>query len=165
MLRLIEADNEDFEMLIASSPSSFYRSIRDAQTAINLKNEIKSMQLLARICDNYLSLYPATYEDDCIRLATGNVPLFSNERNALIQVKGEKEVLLFYKDFALTVVKLMNSSDLEEFDEMLDSIRQSKHSFTFQYCRGSVARLFQEELRRGERRSKQVLDLTRPTVV
>lgn len=165
MLRLIEADNEDFEMLIASSASTFYRSIRDAQTAISLKNEIKSMQLLARICENYLSLYPTTYEDDCIKLATGNVPLFSNERNALIQVKGEKEVLLFYKDFAQTVVRLMNSNDVNEFDEILDTIRQTKHSFTFQYCRGTAARLFQDELRRGDRRSKQVLDLTRPTIV
>jgi hypothetical protein len=112
-----------------------------------------------------LSLYPTTYEEDCIQLATGNVPLFSNERNALIQIKGEKEVLLYYKDFALTVVRLMSVSDLNEFDEMLDTIRQTKHSFTFQYCRGTAARLVQEELRKCERRSKQVLDLTRPTIV
>ena len=174
MLRLMEADQEDFHhfssfsarlLLVSCANSTFYRSIRDAQVAISLKNEYQSMQALAKICDEYLRKYPTTYEEDCYRLKHGNVELFSNERNGLIQVKGEKEVLLFYKDFAQTAIRLLKASDLEEFDELLDNIRVSKHSFIFQYCRGTIARLVQEEIRLGERRSKQPLDLSRPTLV
>lgn len=165
MLRLMEADQEDFELLISCSTSPFYRSIRDAQVAISLKNEFKAMKSMIHLCDEYLKKYPTTLAQDCHRLQHDDVPLFSNERNALIQVKGEKEVLYFYKDFATTAMSLLQSSDLEEFDEALDHVRINKHSFIFQYCRGTIARLVQEEIRRGDRRTKQPLDLSRPTLV
>jgi len=165
MLRIIEADSEDFDILIGCAGSSLYRSIRDAQVAISLKNELKAMQLLLKMCDEYLRKYPHTYEEDCERLAHGNVPLFSNERNALIQVKGEKEVLLYFKDLASTAIIAMKSRDLQEFDHYLNEIRVNKHTLIFQYCRSTVARLFQEEMRRGELRSRRNIDLSKPTVV
>lgn len=165
MLRIIEADSEDFDILIACAGNSLYRSIRDAQVAISVKNEMKAMQLLLKTCDELLRKYPMTYEQDCDRLANGNVPLFSNERNALIQIKGEKEVLLHFKDLASTAIIAIKSRDLQEFDQYLNEIRIHKHSLVFQYCRGTIARLFQEELRRGELRSRRNIDLSKPTVV
>ena len=112
MLRIIEADKFDFETLVASAgSSSSYRSIRDAQVAISVHNEQNAMHLLIQICNNYLKKYPTSYEDDCNRLRYGNLTPFSNERHALIQVKGEKEVLLFFKDFAYTASSLLNITD------------------------------------------------------
>lgn len=165
MLRMIEADKEDFEILISCASNALYRSLRDAQIAITLRNEIRAMQALVRLCEDYLRKYPTTFEEDVQRLTHGNVPLFSNERNALIQVKGEKEVLLFFKDFASTALIGLRSRDINEFDEFLNQVRVTKHTIIFQYCRGTVGRLLHEELRRGELRSHRHMDLSKPTVV
>lgn len=165
MLRMIEADKEDFEILISCASNALYRSLRDAQIAITLRNEIRAMQALVRLCEDYLRKYPTTFEEDVRRLTHGNVPLFSNERNALIQVKGEKEVLLFFKDFASTALIGLRSRDINEFDEFLNQVRVTKHTIIFQYCRGTVGRLLHEELRRGELRAHRHMDLSKPTVV
>lgn len=166
MLRLIESDKEDLEILLSCSGSSMYRSIRDADIAISLKNELRMLQSLVRLIDEHLRQYPTTFEEDVHRLQHGNVPLFSNERNALIQVKGEKEVLLFFRDFANTGAIGLKLRDLSEFDEFLNQVRVSKHTLIFQYCRGTVGRLLHEEIRRGDyRASHRNIDLSKPTVV
>lgn len=164
LLRLIEADAEDFDLLIASAGSSLYRSIRDAMIPISLDNELKVLKQLLFICDSYLSKYPASLEDDVHRLVHGNVEMFSNERNALIQVKGEKEVLHFYRDMALSGIKLLQARDLDDFDRLLNDVRANKHSLVFHYARSSLARVLQEELRKGDRQRRK-LDLTKPTIV
>ena len=164
-LRLIEADSEDFDILISSAGSSLYRSIRDAQVAIGTKNELRAMLLLEKLCLDQLHSYPTTYEEDCHQLQYGKVPLFSNQRNALIQVKGEKEVLLFFHDWAMTAIPLLRVKDLEEFDERLNEVRQQKHSIIFQYCRGVIGRLVQEEFRRNDYKRRAQLDLSKPTIV
>jgi hypothetical protein len=81
-----------------------------------------------------------------------------------VKVKGEKEVLLFYKDFGITAVRLLQVRDNHELDVLLEGIRQEKHSVLFQYCRGTISRLKQDELRRIEIRKKNY-DLSKPTVV
>ncbi len=168
LLRLVEADHEDFELLIACATSSLYRSLRDARVAISASNEHKALQLLLQTCDGLLAKYPATLADDLDRLANGNVALFSNQRNALIQVKGEKEVLHFYRDYALTGLKMLQAQDMDDFDRMLNEVRLSKHVLLFHYCRGTLSRLLQDELRRGVRHSRsrlQQVDLSKPTIV
>lgn len=170
-LRLIEADSEDFDILISSAGSALYRSIRDAQVAIGTKNEYRAMALLEKVCLDLLSKYATTYEQDIERLKRKNgidpdaVPLFSNERNALIQIKGEKEVLLFFIDFATTAMKLLKSKDIYEFDNTINSIRINKHNLIFQYCRSVVGRLVQEEFRRNDFKKRAQLDLSKPTIV
>lgn len=165
LLRVIVADQEDLELLLSSVGPTTYRSIRDAQIAISPSNEFRMLQQLIRVCDTHLTAYPTTYEQDIERLKNGHVPQFSNERNALIQVKGEKEVLLYYRDFAITALKLISAKTTEEFDEALNYVRTNKHTSIFQYCRNTAARLFQENIRRGALRSKKQYDLTQPTVV
>lgn len=172
MLRLIEADNEDFQILVSNGGSSLYRSLRDAQTGISVKNEIRALRLLVQTCDNLLAAYPTSFDEDCDRLLHAGVPLFSNERNALIQVKGEKEVLLFYKDFATAALALLGSKEVEDFDRILNEVRLSKHSMLFHYCRTTISRLLQDEQRRADRgaadrrgNGHQTLDLSKPTIV
>lgn len=164
ILRIIVADKEDFDMLVSCSGSSIYRSIRDAQIAISLTNEYRAMTLLKSICDSYLSKYPCTYDEDCARLRENKLAPFSNERHAVIQVKGEKEVLLFLKDWAVTACELLQANDMHQFDEQLEDIRCRKHSLIYQYCRSIISRLLQDEIRRIEIRRRNV-DLSRPTVV
>jgi protein-histidine N-methyltransferase len=171
LLRIIEGDHEDFEKLVAisgsaSSGSSSYRSVRDAQTPISVWNEIRAMRLLRSVCDEYLDTYPTTYEDDCMRLAstTDPVPSFSNERHALIQVKGEKEVLLFFRDFSETAIRLLEIRDDAAFDAEIAEVRPRKHVVIQQYLSSVVARLRMEDRQRREMRQKNV-DYSRPTVV
>eukprot|EP01035_Chromulina_nebulosa_P036326 gene36326-48928_t len=78
-LRIAEADKYDFDLLASCSGNNAYRSIRDAQVAVSVPNEQRAMMSLVSICDQHLSDYPTSFEADCQRLRTGNVPLFSNE--------------------------------------------------------------------------------------
>eukprot|EP00981_Chlorochromonas_danica_P008804 scaffold2312_cov165-Ochromonas_danica.AAC.44 len=166
MLRLIVADQSDLEIFVASSGSSLYRSIRDAQIAVSSRNEYNALCLLRDTCKDLLSKYPHSLEEDCHRLLHGNVANFSNERNALIQVKGEKEVLHFYLDFALTGLSLLQVNDYNEFDRVLDNVRREKHSMIFYYSRNTLSRLLQDRLRgEDKRRPQSNVDLSKPTIV
>lgn len=48
---------------------------------------------------------------------------FSNERNAVIQVKGEKEVLLFLRELAECSIDLLQIRDRGEFLEELHTVQ------------------------------------------
>ena len=179
MLRIIEADVEDFERLTAASgylnPGASggragvrsYRSVQDAQIPVSVRNEIRVMRHLRSLCDEYLAAYPNSYEDDCSRLAddsSSSLAPFSNERHALIQVRGEKEVLLFYKDFSETALRLLELKDDIVFDRELAATWPSKHVVVQQYLSNSACRLRQTDKQRAELRQKNV-DFSRPTVV
>ena len=105
---------------------NYYRNAaREALFPISTSNEIKALYLFRSICDDYLARYNNTLEEDLVTLndtdADGEkdekpcegktvgeteeekkhdgvyvVPPFSNHRNALIQIVGEKQVLKFY---------------------------------------------------------------------
>lgn len=171
LLRIIEADHTDFKRLSAASgrgvASSSFRSIRDAQQPVSVRNEMRSMKHLKSICEEYLELYPSSLEEDCRRLAdTSSSALapFSNERHALIQVRGEKEVLLFYKDFADTAIRLLELRDGAAFELELATVTPSKHLVVQQYLSNVICKLRQEERVRTEIRQRNV-DFSRPTIV
>lgn len=163
LLRIIDADQMDLDALLratggvgtfpGSSSGGFggsgsinsYRTIRDAQTAISVRNELKAMALLLATCDEHLSKYPTLYQDDVEAISTGRFPPFSNQMHACIQVRGEKEVLLFYKDFAKTALDVLVIEDPQIFHDTLEGIRINKHSIVYQYVRNTVLRLRQEE--------------------
>jgi len=165
MLRIIEADKDDIASLsLAQSPR--YRSIRDSMIPINAKNEMKAMQLLKSIVEDYLSRYPTKYEDDVVRLASAELAPFSNERHAVIQVAGEKEVLLFYLDLALTALILLSnihSSD-EVFNSAMSEVIAQKHIVIQQFCQGFYPRLRREEIALENSR-RQATDLSQPTTL
>ena len=159
LLRIIEADAVDMEQHFATGP---IRSTRDAQIAFSVRNEIKTMQALKRICSDSLAAYPTTLQEDCQRLQT--LAPFSNERHAVIQIKGEKEVLLHYNDLAETAIHLLEIKDAQEFDRALQEVRTSKHAIILQYCRNTVVNLRQEEQRKTLMNQK-VLDFSLPTIL
>ena len=176
LLRIIEADVEDFERLTTVTTnfnptgrvgSRAYRSIQDAQVPISVRNEIRAMKNLRCLCEEYLSAYQNTYENDCSRLndeSSSSLAPFSNERHAVIQVRGEKEVLLFYKDFAATAIRLLEFRDDAIFDRELAAELPSKHAVIQQYLTNCACRLRQSDKQRAEIRQRNV-DFSRPTVV
>lgn len=147
MLRLIEADKEDVAALSVSQGSRF-RSMRDSMIPINSKNEMKAMQLLKRTTEDYLSRYPTKYEDDVRRLSSSELSQFSNERHAVIQIAGEKEVLLFYLDLATTAIKLLtniHSSD-DIFNLLLADVLTQKRAVIQMFCQTYYPKLRREEI-------------------
>jgi histone-lysine N-methyltransferase SETD3 len=167
LLRIIEADRDELGMLMSSPDGSNagYRSVYNAQTPISVRSELKVLAALQIMCQSYLDKYPTSLENDCTKLATGNIPLFTNERNALIQIKGEKEVLHFFLDLAETGTRLLYSKGASgEFEGALDEVRKSKHQVIYQYCRTVVQRVRYEDMRRQDIRERNV-DMSRPTIV
>ena len=132
-----------------------------------MRNEIRAMRLLRNVCEECLAAYPNTYEDDCLRLAddsSSSLAPFSNERHAVIQVKGEKEVLLFYRDYAETAVCLLELKDDAAFEAQLAIVYPTKHVVVQQYLSNSACRLRQDDKQRAMIRQRNV-DFSRPTVV
>lgn len=158
LLRIIHADQADIDgfIAIASTPTNGaassslpnYRSIRDAHFAVSIRNETKALQHLSLICDEYLSKYPNSFESDCRRLASTELAPFSNERHAVIQVKGEKEVLLFYRDLATIGQQVLRLRDMSLVEEEMNNIRLNKHQVVYQYIRNNAYRLRVDEQRR-----------------
>ena len=155
---------DDFDLLVTGAGNSLHRSLREAQLPISVHNELRAMQSLVHLIAHYLAQYPTSYEQDVARLANNDLAPFSNERHAVIQIKGEKEVLLFFRDFAQTAISLLQCTDIIQFDELLEQIRDTKHPVIYYHSKGPLLRLHQEELRRTEMRRRKV-DLSRPTVV
>lgn len=98
-----------------SAVTERYKSIRNVQTPVSISNEIQMLLELKGICESLLSAYPTSLDQDNYRLAQRLSPedsecaellvrAFSNERHALIQVKGEKEVLHFYINMVNRIV-------------------------------------------------------------
>mmetsp|Transcript_62639 Transcript_62639/g.75375 ORF Transcript_62639/g.75375 Transcript_62639/m.75375 type:complete len:633 (-) Transcript_62639:577-2475(-) len=90
-----------------------YRTCRDVRFPISLRNERAALEHLLCLVRQACSMYPTTLDEDNKALSAVDektkeflVPLFSNTRHALIQVRGEKEVLKHYEDLALTAIAL-----------------------------------------------------------
>eukprot|EP01041_Mallomonas_annulata_P003490 gene3490-6947_t len=165
MIRIIVADDEDFEQIISSFGGP-YRAVRDLQLALNLRNEVRAMQFLTALCDDYLSRYPTSIAQDTERLAAPDLTPFSNEKHALIQIRGEKEILIFYKRFSQSVLRLLSLrlNATTEFETLLTTYSTEEHILTYQYCRNVAPRLRYDEQRRIELMQKNV-DMSKPTVV
>jgi hypothetical protein len=136
-MRIIEADKDDFELLTSCSSSTMFRSIRDAQVAVSVKNEQRVMMSLVALCDRYLNQYPTTYEADIDRLANGNIPPFSNERHALIQAFLIAFLFYYFDRFHLIFIfSLIFSHFLKTYFHFLFStfLIHSHFSFFFPSC-------------------------------
>merc|ERR1712151_487953 len=75
---------------------------------ISKRNTAKAFQLLADAMKKKLKMYATTYEQDLQRLGNGSLRPFSNQRNALVVICGEKEICHFYVQLAKVVVPLLS---------------------------------------------------------
>jgi hypothetical protein len=110
------------------------------------------------------SRYKTSYEDDCAALASDRLKPFSNERHAIIQLKGEKQILHFYVSFVDTAVAMLQTRQPVELARLMDVCRASGHAMTVKYCQTVVQRLKADEERDLAYRQRTV-DLSKPTKV
>ncbi len=121
---------------------------------MSVRNELKAMKRFNELCKEYLSYYPTTYVEDCEKLLDLDLmPMYSNIRNACIQVKGEKEVLLFYQSLTSMCIDLLNildSGSPEEIANIHNTARQMyehQHYFVMTYMKLQLMHLFPRQSR------------------
>jgi len=89
MLRVVVASKADLATILSSGPY-MYRTSKDIRFALSVANERAALQHLLFSVKKSLALYLTTLEEDNEALQHGDLPPFSNIRNARIQVRGEK---------------------------------------------------------------------------
>ena len=113
----------------------------------SVRNEKAALTHLLNVAQSSLAAYPTTLDEDNEALAHGDLPPFSNKRHARIQVRGEKEVLLHYKDFAETSLSVIDLKEHEFQDEAKHLLRE-KHNCIAQYCNDVIGAIIGEESRK-----------------
>lgn len=83
-------------------------------TPVSAENEILVLRKLADLMAEQYSQYGSTLEDDIRELASGKHAFGSNRRNALVVIKGEKEVCRYYMALADICIPMLNSSYAEQ---------------------------------------------------
>ena len=63
-----------------------------ATRPVSAAHALRSLQVLAFACQEQLDRYPSSLVDDDARIGSGELEPFSNERNALVVVRGEKRI-------------------------------------------------------------------------
>jgi histone-lysine N-methyltransferase SETD3 len=97
--------------------ATYHRSCRDIRHPVSLRNERAAMRLLLQVVDRHLSSYPTQLAQDMADLMDeSRFPRFSNKRHAKIQVRGEKEVLHHFAQWARTALDVLDVLE-EELQE------------------------------------------------
>jgi len=178
LLRLMELTKAEYDHA-AAGPYGF-RNLNAAMTPFTIENETRAMKALRTQCMALLDSYPTSYDEDVARLkgsrstATGDakdgdtseidpvaIP-FTNERHAVLQVKGEKEVLGHYLVMSELALDLLTAGyeDVELESVIKERLKGKVHDSIYQYCRGPLLRLARDHHRASQRRELQVLEKT-----
>jgi histone-lysine N-methyltransferase SETD3 len=94
-MRLIHA--QDSELMLLSSSDGL--KLDDIEP-ISIRNEIAALTNLKKVAEETLAFYPESLEHDRKLLASGELVMFSNKRNCVVQRHGEKEVLVWLVECA-----------------------------------------------------------------
>jgi len=148
LLRTINCSSEEFRAITSpvasdvrslfvaehrSSLTSYYRSCRDIRHPLSLRNERMTMMNLLQIISIALGKYPTSLAvDKADLLDERRYPPFSNQRHAKIQVRGEKEVLYHFAQWARTSLEVMDVIEKELKEE------QQRGSVEVQLGRGVI---------------------------
>jgi histone-lysine N-methyltransferase SETD3 len=100
-LRFIHA--KDSEMMMFSSDFK----LEDIEP-ISVQNEIKCLTHLATECKRQLTKFDTSYEDDVKLIESGELQMYSNERNCVVMRCGEKRVLQGFVDLAAKCIPYLN---------------------------------------------------------
>ena len=106
----------------------------DELPTISKNNEIKVWVSIKRLCEQALSDYPNTYEEDMEILQRDNLTF--NERNCVLFRSGEKEILIFLMDMADYVLNLleMKFKDAKRHTQSLPPKMDSCRDYLQNFC-------------------------------
>ena len=122
---------------------------------LSSKNESAALRLLESICEDYLSRYSSTLEQDRLALKDENaLPMYSNIRNAVIQLRGEKEILVTLLQLTSVSLRLLNMKSSDEIADLMATVRIEEHRFVQQYCENLVLSIWQKEFEEGKTEEK-----------
>jgi histone-lysine N-methyltransferase SETD3 len=82
--------------------------------------EIDVLQLLRQFCEDQLLKYPTTLEEDNAMLESGELEMFSNERNARVLVRSEKEVCHFWIHAAEVAIPLLQQEEWKDIKKIMN---------------------------------------------
>ena len=82
------------------------------------RNEIAALANIASVARTQLSSYPTTWEEDMGLLNSDTLTPFSNRKNALIVIMGEKEILRFWIQLSEICTNLF-SKDIDEVSQIV----------------------------------------------
>jgi protein-histidine N-methyltransferase len=142
--------------------TSLAATAMDIRHPVSIRNERAALKHLIQVIHKQQAAYPTTLDDDILVLEQRRdlYPLFSNKRHAKIQVKGEKEVLEHYHDWAVTGLQVLDiieaevddpygatNNDFEYTIRRMD-MDESVHHTVLRYCEDVLGSLRREELKK-----------------
>lgn len=146
LLRILVADAADIDGILQTQGTHApFRFRGTYPQMLNSRNEAEALQLLTTVCDEYLARYKTSLEEDRLTLASGALPMYSNRRNAVLHVRGEKEILHTLRVLADCGQRLLRLSTEQEVIVRLEEIRSKEHFFVQQYCESLVHRIWRRE--------------------
>jgi protein-histidine N-methyltransferase len=169
LLRSLELTDAELQLVRAMTRAmhpQYHTSIAatamDIRHPVSIRNERAALKHLIQVIRKQQAAYPTTLDDD-IRLLEHRrdlYPLFSNKRHAKIQVKGEKEVLEHYLDWAATGLQVLDIIEAEvndpynatnhDFDYTIRRMDMDErvHHTVLRYCEDVLGSLRREELKK-----------------
>ena len=160
LLRLVVLSSKDYAECLPGG----LRTLREATVPFSVENEAAAMTLLKNKCMSMLDCYPTSYDQDVARLS-GEAPvledsqtedpvgiMYTNERHAVLQVRGEKEVLGHFLVLSELALDLLTSgcSDVELEAIIKERLRGRVHENIYQYCRGPILRVTRAATRKAQ---------------
>lgn len=165
LLRVIVAD--ETEMVRMLGPGNMFKTARDIIYPVSVRNEEAALELLLKFINDQIARYPTTLEEDLESLKSPALKPFSNRRHAVIQLKGEKEVLREYQRLCRTALGLVHADDVT-FQTTVNRLYSESNHFVAAYCSDVLFRIRQDEERRAGQAAAQRpshINLSHPTIV
>jgi hypothetical protein len=95
-LRFVHARAHEMTRLPAYASQRHFDWTRRRIDPISAENELRVLKNLSALCREQLLRYPTTLEEDIAELASGKWSFGSNKRNALVLLRGEKEICHYF---------------------------------------------------------------------
>lgn len=138
------------------------RSCGDVRHPVSIRNEREALHMLHDLCEQQKNRYPTSLEEDRMLLQNfEQYPLYSNERHAKIQVRGEKEVLEHFQAWSRIGISVLDVLEKEldrrtkvtleqSFEYVIRNMEADErvHHTVLRYCADVLGSLRREELKR-----------------
>ena len=148
--RLCVANRDELDTINATHRNAYSLSANPIRP-ICARNEIAALANIAAVARTQLSRYPTSWEEDIALLTSDTLTPFSNRKNALIVIMGEKEILRFWIKLSEICTDLF-SKDIDEVSQIVrkqyngsDDISRYVRSTTFSLRSSSTTFFLSDE--------------------